>query len=203
MNRRGVLIVFSGPSGVGKDTVLSAFMPGRSDVCLSISATTRPPRPGEVDGDHYHFTSREEFEELIAAQAMLEYAEYAGNYYGTPKKWVEDTLNAGMHVILELELVGAFKIRAILPDAVFIFLMPPSLKTLRDRLIGRGTETQSSIDVRMETAKKEILQASAYDYIIVNHTLDECCKQLEAVVTAAALRAAHVKDIIGEVIEDA
>ena len=203
MTGRGVLIVFSGPSGVGKDTVLNAFMPGRSDVCLSVSATTRQPRPGEADGVHYHFISKEKFEEMVATQQMLEYAEYAGNYYGTPKKWVEETLAAGIHVILELELVGALKIRAILPDTVFIFLMPPSLKTLRDRLIGRGTETQDSIDVRMETAKKEILQASAYDYIIVNNTLDDCCKQLEAVVTAAALRAAHVKDIIGEVIEDA
>ena len=203
MKGRGVLFVFSGPSGVGKDSVLGQFMPGRSDVCLSISATTRPPRPGEVDGAHYHFVSKDEFEGMIAAHEMLEYAEYAGHYYGTPKKWVEDTLNSGLHVILEIELVGALKIRTLVPDAVFVFLMPPSLRMLRDRLIGRGTETQDSIDVRMETAKKEILQASAYDYIIVNQTLAECCDQLGAVIVAAALRTAHVKDIIGEVIEHA
>jgi len=178
-------------------------MPDRKDVCLSVSFTTRPPRPGEVDGAHYHFISKDEFERMIAAHEMLEYAEYAGNYYGTPKNWVEDTLDSGLHVILEIELVGALKIRALVPDAVFIFLMPPSLKALKDRLIGRGTETQGSIDVRIEAAKNEILQASAYDYIIINHTLDDCREKLEAVITAAALRAAHVKDIIGEVIEDA
>jgi len=202
-SRRGVLIVFSGPSGVGKDSVLGALMPRRKDVCLSVSSTTRLPRPGEVDGVDYNFISRDEFESKIADNAMLEFAEYAGNYYGTPKKWVEDKLNAGFHVILEIELVGTLKIREIIPGAVLIFLMPPSLKTLRDRLVGRGTETQEAIDKRMDRAKKEILQAGAYDYIIVNNTLAECCEQLDAVITAASLRAAHLKNIIGEVIDHA
>ena len=203
MIRRGALIVVSGPSGVGKNSVLSAFMSGRSDIRLSVSATTRSPRPGEVEGVDYHFISQDAFEKMIADDAMLEYAEYAGHYYGTPKKWVEDTLDSGMHVILEIELVGALKVRALAPEAVFIFLMPPSLKTLRDRLTGRGTESQASIDARMEVAKKEILHASAYDYIIVNNTLADSCQKLQYVIAASTMRTAYVKDIIGEVINNA
>ncbi|MCL2580422.1 MAG: guanylate kinase [Oscillospiraceae bacterium] len=203
MTRRGALIVVSGPSGVGKDSVLKAFMPGRRDIMLSISATTRPPRVNEIDGEHYHFISQDAFKDMIAKDEMLEYAEYAGNYYGTPRQWVEENLRRGMHVILEIELVGALKIRALMPEAVFVFLMPPSLSTLRDRLIGRGTETPSSISARMEAAKKEILQASAYDYIIVNHTLPDSCEKLSAIIGAAAQRASHLKDIIQEVTKDA
>ena len=203
MTRRGALIVVSGPSGVGKDSVLKEFMPGRDDVCLSISSTTRPPRPDEVHGKNYYFISREEFEKKLADRAMLEYAEYAGHYYGTPKKWVEKTLSSGKHVILEVELVGALKIRAIRPDAVFVFLMPPSLRTLRDRLIGRGTETPQSIDKRLKTAEEEILHASGYDYIIVNNTLADSCQKLSAVIAAAELRTKHVKDIIEEVMSNA
>lgn len=203
MIRRGALIVVSGPSGVGKDTVLKAFMPGRKDLSLSISATTRTPRPGELDGAHYHFIAVDAFKNMIDEGEMLEYAEFAGNFYGTPKKWVEESLSQGLHVILEIELVGALKIRALMPEAVFVFLMPPSLSTLKDRLIGRGTETPASIDARMEAAKKEILQASAYDYIIVNNTLPDSCEKLGAVITAATLRAAHLKDIIQEVTRDA
>jgi len=203
MNRRGVPIVFSGPSGVGKSSVLGALLSRRKDVCFSVSATTRQPRPGEVDGVNYHFISRGEFEGKIAAGAMLEYAEYAGNYYGTPKKWIEDTLNAGLNVILDIELVGALQIRDLVPGAVLVFLMPPSLKILRERLVGRGTETQASIDKRMERAKKEILKAGAYDYIIVNDTVAQSSEKLDAVITAASLRAAHLKNIIGEVIDHA
>jgi len=200
MTKRGVLIVVSGPSGVGKDSVLRMYMPGRTGVRLSISSTTRPPRPREVDGQHYNFVSREEFEGMIARHEMLEHAEYAGNYYGTPKKWVEDTLSSGLHVILEIELIGALKIRALAPDAVFVFLMPPSLKALEDRLIGRGTETSTSIAKRMKAAQNEILHAGAYDYIIVNHKLRESCEMLDVIINAAALRTSHQKDIIGEVI---
>ena len=200
MAKRGVLIVVSGPSGVGKDSVLRLYMPGKTGVRLSISTTTRSPRPGEVDGEHYNFVSREEFEGMIARHEMLEYAEYAGNYYGTPKKWVEDTLDCGLHVILEIELIGALKIRALAPEAVFVFLMPPSLKALEDRLIGRGTETAASIAKRMKAAQNEILHAGAYDYIIVNNKLRESCEQLDVIIGAAALRTSHQKDIIREVI---
>ena len=200
MDKRGILFVVSGPSGVGKDSILDRFMPGRQDVRLSISSTTRTPRAGEVDGRDYNFISREEFEYLINSGQMLEYAEYAGNYYGTPKKWVDDNLSNGMSVILEIELVGALKVRALLPQAVFIFLMPPSLEALRDRLIGRGTETPESVVLRLEAAKREILQASAYDYIIVNQTIPESCEKLSAVIMAATQQAAHQKEIIREVI---
>ncbi|MCL2856334.1 MAG: guanylate kinase [Oscillospiraceae bacterium] len=203
MTKRGVLIVVSGPSGVGKDSVLRMYMPGKTCVKLSISSTTRIPRQGEVDGEHYNFVSREVFEGMIARHEMLEYAEYAGNYYGTPKKWVEDTLASGKHVILEVELIGALKIRALTPEAVFVFLMPPSLKALEDRLIGRGTETIASIDKRMKAARNEILHAGAYDYIVVNHTLQESCEMLDVIINAAALRTSHQKDIIGEVINHA
>jgi len=176
------------------------YMPGKTCVELSISSTTRPPRPGEIDGVHYNFVSREAFEGMIARHEMLEYAEYAGNYYGTPKKWVEDTLESGLHVILEIELIGALKIRALCPEAVFVFLMPPSLGALEDRLIGRGTETAASITKRMKAAQNEILHAGAYDYIIVNNTLRESCEMLDVILGAAALRTSHQKDIIGEVI---
>jgi len=203
MTRRGALIVVSGPSGVGKDSVLKAFMPGREDVRLSISSTTRIPRADEVHGSNYYFITREEFERKLESRAMLEYAEYAGNYYGTPKKWVEKTLASGKHVILEVELVGALKIRALRPDAVFVFLMPPSLKTLRDRLVGRGTETEASISKRLKVAEEEILHASGYDYIIVNHTLSDSCQKLGAVIAATELRTKYVKDIIEEVMANA
>ena len=201
MIRRGVMIVVSGPSGVGKDSVLRMYMPGKTCVKLSISSTTRPPRENEINGEHYNFISREEFEGMIARHEMLEFAEYAGHYYGTPKKWVEDTLDSGIHVILEVELIGALKIRALTPDAVFVFLMPPSLQALEDRLIGRGTETLASIDKRMKAARTEILHAGAYDYIIVNHTLQESCEMLDVIINAAALRTSHQKDIIREVID--
>jgi len=200
MIKRGVLIVVSGPSGVGKDSVLRMYMPDKTGVRLSISTTTRPPRSKEVDGEHYNFVSRETFEGMIARHEMLEYAEYAGNYYGTPKKWVEDNLNSGTHVILEIELIGALKIRALAPEAVFIFLMPPSLKALEDRLIGRGTETLGSIDRRMKSAENEILHAGAYDYIVVNNVLRESCEALDVIINAAALRTSHQKDIIREVL---
>ena len=200
MIRRGGLIVVSGPSGVGKDSVLRMYMPDKTGVRLSISSTTRPPRPGEIDGEHYNFISREEFEGMISRHEMLEHAEYAGNYYGTPKKWVEDTLNAGLHVILEIELIGALKVRALAPEAVFVFLMPPSLKALEDRLIGRGTETSTSIAKRMKAAQNEILHAGAYDYIIVNNELCESCQALDVIIKAAALRTSQQKDIIREVI---
>jgi len=179
------------------------YMPGKTCVKLSISSTTRTPRESEIDGEHYNFISRDEFEGMIARHEMLEFAEYAGSYYGTPKKWVEDTLDSGVHVILEIELIGALKIRALRPESVFVFLMPPSIKALEDRLIGRGTETPASINKRMKAARNEILHAGAYDYIIVNNTLRESCEMLDVIIQSAALRTSHQKDIIREVIDHA
>lgn len=203
MTNRGLLIVVSGPSGVGKDTILKAFMPQRNDTVLSISAATRAPRRDEMDGVHYHFMSRSAFEEMIARDEMLEYAEFAGNYYGTPKTWVESQLAAGKHVILEIELKGARKIREKCPDAVFIFLMPPSMQVLRERLTARGTETPECIEARLEVAKTEIRQVHMYQYVIVNNTVAESCDKLDAVITAAACATQNMKDFIQEVCDNA
>lgn len=150
MNRKGLLLVVSGPSGCGKGTVLSEVFARQPDTYYSVSATTRSPRPGEVDGVQYHFLTKEEFEEKIAAGQMLEYAQYAGNYYGTPAQAVDEKLSQGKNVVLEIEVQGAKQVKLRRPDAVMIFIMPPSMKELRRRLTQRGTEAQEVVERRLE-----------------------------------------------------
>ena len=201
--QRGQLIVFSGPSGVGKGTILAKYMEGRSNICYSVSATTRSPRPGEVDGQQYFFLTKEKFEEMIGADQMLEYARYSGNYYGTPKQFVEDKLAAGVDVVLEIEVQGAAKVRAACPEALFIFVLPPSYEVLCSRLTGRGTEDAATVQRRLDAAVGELSQAGTYDYVIVNDDLDQAVEELATVVRAARCSVKFQKKLIEEVLKNA
>lgn len=193
MKEKGLLIVLSGPSGVGKGTVRQAiFSRDDNKFVYSISATTRKPREGEVHGVDYFFLSREEFEQKIQEGKFLEYAEYVGNYYGTPLDFVEKTLESGKDVLLEIEVQGAKQVREKMPDGIFIFLMPPSLEELEKRIIGRGTETIETIQNRMETARKEIELMSLYDYIVENDTIENAVERIQAIVTAEHCRSERV-----------
>ena len=189
LNQRGLLIVLSGPSGVGKGTVRKAlFEMPEQEFVYSVSMTTRPPRPGEVDGVDYYFVSREEFEKQIAAGNLLEYAEFVGNYYGTPKDKVEEQLNKGKEVILEIEVNGALQVRDKCKDAVFIFLVPPTRKALYERLKTRGTESEERIIARITKANKEFKLAHQYDYIVVNDEIYNAADRIMAII-----RAEHAK----------
>ena len=201
--QRGQLIVFSGPSGVGKGTILAKYMEGRSNICYSVSATTRSPRPGEVDGQQYFFLTKEKFEEMIGADQMLEYARYSGNYYGTPKQFVEDKLAAGVDVVLEIEVQGAAKVRAACPEALFIFVLPPSYEVLCSRLTSRGTEDAATVQRRLDAAVGELSQAGTYDYVIVNDDLDQAVEELATVVRAARCSVKFQKKLIEEVLKNA
>ncbi len=182
---RGLLIVLSGPSGVGKGTVCRALREEEdNNLKYSVSATTRKPREGEVEGIHYFFKSREEFERMIEQKELLEHAEFVGNYYGTPVEWVRETLENGQDVILEIEVQGAFQVKELLPEAVFLFLAPPSLQELRNRLIGRGTESEEVIKQRLLVAREEIELMDAYDYVVTNDEVDKAIDRIKAIVTA-------------------
>ena len=185
MKRKGILIVVSGFSGAGKGTLMKKLMEEYDNYALSISMTTRNPRPGEEDGREYFFVTKEQFEEKIGQDGLIEYANYCGNYYGTPRAYVEQQLEAGKDVILEIEIQGALKIREKFPTALLLFVMPPSAKELRRRLIGRGTETQEVIDQRMHRAMEEAQGIEHYDYIVINDQLEECVKELHAIIGAA------------------
>jgi guanylate kinase len=189
LNDRGLLIVLSGPSGVGKGTVRKALfnMPGHN-LEYSISMTTRKQRPGEQDGKDYYFVSREEFEERISKGKFLEYAEFVGNYYGTPLDLVNEKLAKGNEVVLEIEVQGALQVREKCPDAVFIFLAPPSKQALYDRLRSRGTESEEIIEQRVQKANKEFQLAYKYDYIVVNDTVENAADRIMAII-----RAEHAK----------
>lgn len=193
MKEKGLLIVLSGPSGVGKGTVRKAiFSSPDARYEYSISATTRAPRAGEKDGVDYFFKSREEFEQLIRQDKLLEYAEYVGNYYGTPLDYVKQTLESGKDVFLEIEVQGAKQVREKIPEGLFIFLMPPSLGELESRIIGRGTETVELIHNRMEAARKEIELMNLYDYIVENDNIDNAVERINAIVLAEHCRSERI-----------
>ncbi|WP_042350434.1 guanylate kinase [Bacillus massiliigorillae] len=185
MKDKGLLIVLSGPSGVGKGTVRKELFK-QEDLAFqySISMTTRKPREGEVDGVDYFFKSRDEFEELIKQGKLLEYAEFVGNYYGTPVDYVRQTIADGKDVFLEIEVQGARQIREKFPEALFIFLAPPSLSELESRIIGRGTESEDVIANRLKTAKEEIEMMDLYDYVVENDTVESACDKIKAIVVA-------------------
>lgn len=182
---RGILLVISGFSGAGKGTVMKELLQGknrREDCCLSISATSRKPRNGEVDGREYYFKTREEFEAMIKADEFLEYAEYVENYYGTPKKYVLEQLEKGINVILEIEVNGAKQIKQKYPEAVLVFITPPDVKELEKRLRGRQTESEEVIADRLRTAQRESEEMKEYDYLIVNDEVDACVERLSRLI---------------------
>lgn len=183
MNHKGLLIVISGFSGAGKGTLMKKLLENYEQYALSISMTTRSPREGEVDGREYFFRTREQFEDKIKQGGFIEYAQYCGNYYGTPKDYVEQQLEAGKNVILEIEIQGAMKVKEQFPDAVLLFVMPPSAKILHQRLVGRGTETEEVIYERLQRAEEEAVGIEGYDYIIINDDLDICVKELHELLT--------------------
>lgn len=200
--KRGLLIVLSGPSGVGKGTVRKElFTQPNTNYEYSVSMTTRSPREGEVDGADYFFKTREDFEKLIEANKLLEYAEYVGNYYGTPLDYVNETLDAGRDVFLEIEVVGAAQVRAIAPDGLFIFLAPPSLSALEDRLIGRGTETSEVIQSRVLKAREELEMMNLYDYVVENDEVQNACDRINAIVTAEHCRRERVEKRYAQMLE--
>ena len=185
---KGVLVVFSGPSGCGKDTILHHYLGGREDVFLSISATTRSPRPGEVDGVSYFFLSEEQFKEKIAHDGMLEYACYNGNFYGTPLDKVDEWLALGCDVLLEIEVQGARQVKEKRQDAILIFLVPPSMAEAELRLRGRNSESEDTLKARIATSRQELEQAQYYDYVVVNSTVDRSICDIEAILRAEHLR---------------
>ena len=181
---RGILIVLSGPSGVGKGTVCAALRKVAPDIVYSVSATTRSPRQGEVDGVNYFFKTREQFQQMIETDEVLEWAEYVGNFYGTPRRFVEETLRSGHDVILEIEVQGALQVKQKFDEGVFIFLLPPSLDELENRIVTRGTETDEVIRSRMSVAIDEIRLMEHYDYAIVNDHVDTACAKIQAILAA-------------------
>lgn len=185
MAEKGILIVVSGFSGAGKGTLMKKLLGTYDEYALSISMTTRSPREGERDGIEYFFTDREHFEKTIGENGLIEYAEYCGNYYGTPRKYVEEQLEAGKNVILEIEIQGALKVKEKFPEALLLFVTPPNAAELERRLKGRGTETEEVIARRLARAYEESEGIEAYDYIVVNDDLDTCVREIHCLVDAA------------------
>lgn len=203
MKEKGLLIVLSGPSGVGKGTVRKAiFSQPDMQFEYSISCTTRNPREGEVDGVDYFFKTKEQFEEMIKQDQLLEYAQFVGNYYGTPVEYVQQTLDSGRDVFLEIEIEGARQVREKFPTGLFIFLAPPSLKELEHRIITRGTETEEIIKHRMDVARKEIDLMSLYDYVVENDKIENAVKKINAIVIAEHLRRERVEPKYKKMLEE-
>jgi guanylate kinase len=188
MGDSGLLLVLSGPSGVGKGTVCKALRERMPDLVYSVSATTRAPRAGEVEGVNYFFKTKDEFRQMIERDELLEWAEYVGNYYGTPRKFVEETIASGRDVILEIEVQGALQVKRKFPQGIFLFLAPPDLAELENRIVGRGTETEETIRHRMEVARSEIELMDHYDYVVVNDVIEKACDRIQAIITAEHLK---------------
>ena len=198
---KGLLIVVSAPAGCGKDTILEQVLANNDNIFYSVSATTRTIRPGEVDGASYYFKSRDEFETMIKNSELLEYTEYCGNYYGTPRKAVMDMLDAGKDVVLKIEVEGAANIKRMFPDCVMIFILPPSISELDRRLHKRGTESEEVIQKRIAAAKNELTYAADYDYTIVNGALEKAIEDFETVVRAEKFRVSRNADLIEEILK--
>lgn len=198
---KGKLFIVSGPSGSGKDTILQRLFVAHPEIKFSISSITRPIREGEKEGEKYHFISREEFENLIKNDDLLEYNVFVGNYYGTPKAPVLEALNNGYDMILELDVNGAFLVKEKMPEAIMVFIMPPSLEVLKNRLSGRGTESPEVVEKRLNVALGEIKRAAEYDYIVVNDKLEQATKDLGSVILGEMPKSESRKDIIDEVLK--
>lgn len=198
-SKKGVLVVVSGFSGAGKGTLMKALLEKYDNYALSVSATTRTPREGEEDGREYFFKTREQFEEMIRGDQLIEYAQYVGNYYGTPREYVMGNMEAGRDVILEIEIQGALKIKKKFPGAVLIFVMPPSAGELKKRLIGRGTEAMSVINARLKRAVEESVGIENYDYVLINDQVDACAERMHCLIQAQHSRASENLEFIEEI----
>lgn len=198
--KKGCLIVFSGPSGAGKDTILNKIMGEKENLKLSVSHTTRPPREGEVNGKNYYFVSKQEFIKMIENGEMLEYATYCGNYYGTSAVKVQDELEKGNDVILEIEVQGAEQVMKKVPETLSIFILPPSLAELKKRLKNRGTDSEEVINRRVKEAEKEIALAHNYDYVIINDDIEKSAKKVLKIIELQEMKSQNMKHIIDEVL---
>lgn len=201
MNKEGLKIIISGPSGSGKGTIVKKLIENPQSI-ISVSATTRMARPGEVHGEHYFFTSKEDFEKMIEDKKLLEYAEFCGNYYGTPKAFVDETTQSGKNIILEIEVEGALQVKAMYPEAIFIFVIPPSLVELKERLINRNTETMDAIESRLRRAKEELLYFKEYDYVVVNNSVDEAVRAISNIIDAENQKSSNYTQAIENIIEE-
>ncbi|MGI6778119.1 MAG: guanylate kinase [Acetivibrionales bacterium] len=199
MDRKGLLVVISAPSGTGKGTLLELIKDSNDKVRLSVSVTTRKPRENETDGNNYFFKTQREFKEMIANNELVEWVEYCDNYYGTPKKYVEEIIGQGFNVILEIEVEGAMNIRKKYPDSVLIFILPPSFKVLEKRIRARGTEEPEIIKKRLEKATKEIEYVSLYDYVIINDKISDAVDDINSIIRAELLKYERNKDILNKI----
>ncbi|MCR4683965.1 MAG: guanylate kinase [Lachnospiraceae bacterium] len=199
MARRGLLLVISGFAGSGKGTICKELMKQYDNYAFSVSATTRDPRPGEVDGVDYFFITQERFEEMIKANELLEYAQYVSNFYGTPKKYVEEKMQEGKDVILEIECQGALHVKEIFPEAVLFFVMPPNVQEIYNRLKGRGTETEEVIMRRMRRGQEEAEVIEKYDYLLINDDLQDTVKRLHDTLNSARNAASRNKELLSEI----
>lgn len=196
---KGLLVVVSGFSGAGKGTVMKRLLELHDEYALSISATTRNPRQGEVNGREYFFKTVDEFKQMIAEDGFIEYAQYVNNYYGTPKAYVEEMLNAGKNVLLEIEIQGALNVKKIYPDAVLVFLTPPTIAELESRLRGRGTEDEATIKARLSRAVEEGAGIDNYEYIIVNDQVDDCVRRIVNVIDSVKLQSSNQSELINNI----
>lgn len=203
MSNRGVLLVISGPSGVGKGTIISKLFEMDDNLYFSVSATTRDPRPGETDGVHYSFKSREEFRKDIDTGEMLEYAIFSGNYYGTPKSAVEKKLSQGKDVVLDIEIQGARSVKRLMPEAVLVYILPPDISELKSRLIGRKTESEEAIKMRLDTAYRELREApDLYDFFVVNDVVDEAASKIENILEAKRCSRTAMDAALNQILEE-
>lgn len=193
--QQGLLIVISAPSGAGKGTIINKMLEKNNNLWLSVSETSRPMRANDIDGITYHFCTKEEFEEKIKDDYFLEYALYANNYYGTPKKYIQEHLSKGQDVILEIEIQGAMQIKKLIPEALFIFIMPPSLKELKKRLIGRNTDTKEKILERFKIAYQEMNDVTKYNYVVVNDEIDVAADKILSIIKAERCRVDRIEDV--------
>ena len=198
VKRKGLLLVVSGPSGAGKGTICKAILDQNDQITLSVSATTRKPRNGEVHGVNYFFLEKEEFTSMIEKGEFLEYAQIYDNFYGTPKSAIMETLDNGQDVILEIEMQGARQVKEVYPEGIFVFVLPPSLEELKNRIVGRGTETEEEIEKRFSCAFKEINQIDDYDYFIVNEDVEKSVRELEAIISSEKNKVTRYKNNIIE-----
>ena len=202
MNHQGILVVVSGFSGAGKGTLMKELLKRYDNYALSISATTRAPREGETDGKEYFFVTKEQFEKMRDERKLIEYAQYVNNYYGTPKEYVEQKMAEGKDVILEIEIQGALKVKKRFPDALLLFVTPPSAEELRRRLVGRGTETLEVINARLARAAEEASGMEAYDYLLINDDLDRCVEEMHQLIQLQQRKTSYHLDFLSKMRED-